>query len=80
MAEFATSSNPTTVKATFVGYDDSDIISAFVGVGFGKGSYGDQIIPWTPTSLTERETHPDASKLTPKPILDGINSTHYILE
>ena len=63
MAEFTSSSNPTAVKATFVGHDDSEITSAFVGVGYGKGSYGDQVHAWTPTSLTQRRAASDSGTL-----------------
>ena len=59
-AEFTTSSNPTIIKATFVGHDDSEITSAFVGAGFGQGSYGDQVVPWTWTSLEERKAQSDS--------------------
>ena len=62
MAEFLTSSNPRIIKATFVGHDDSEITSAFIGVGFGKESYGDQLHKWTFTSLSERIVDATAGK------------------
>ena len=62
-AEFITTSNPTVIKASVVAHDDSVVIAAFVGVGFGKGSYGDQMAQWTATDLTPRKTDVDLGGL-----------------
>ena len=53
---FRTTSNPRILEATSVLYDDSEIISEQVAIGFGPGIWGDQIVPWTDTQKTRR-TH-----------------------
>lgn len=51
---FLTTSNPNVIKASALVHDDSEIRKAFIGIGYGKGSYGDQLIPWTFKNLKER--------------------------
>ncbi|XP_053400990.1 uncharacterized protein LOC123541000 [Mercenaria mercenaria] len=53
---FLSTSNPNEIKASVLVHDDSEIIKAFTGVGYGKGSYGDQVVPWTLRNLKERTT------------------------
>ena len=50
-SEFTSTSNPTTIKASVVMHEDSELSAVYVGVGFGKGSYGDQLSSWTIVSL-----------------------------
>ena len=58
-AEFDTTSNPDILKAFVVVHDDSPIIEAYVGIGFGEGVYGDQVKPFTPTNFEERDYNID---------------------
>ncbi|KAK3612527.1 hypothetical protein CHS0354_024500 [Potamilus streckersoni] len=53
-ADFIRSSNPTTLKASVVVIDDSKLEKIQVGVGFGKGIYGDQLVTWTDINLMKR--------------------------
>ncbi|KAK3612515.1 hypothetical protein CHS0354_024486 [Potamilus streckersoni] len=50
-ADFIRSSNPTTLKASVLVVDDSKLDKIQVGVGFGKGIYGDQLVTWTDINL-----------------------------
>lgn len=52
--DFSTTSNPTIIKASALAHDDSPIEEVFIGAGFGKGSYGDQIAKWRAATLVER--------------------------
>ena len=53
---FRTTSNPSILESTSVLYDDSEIISEQVAIGFGPGIWGDQIVPWTDAEK-KRRTH-----------------------
>ncbi|KAK3609657.1 hypothetical protein CHS0354_035942 [Potamilus streckersoni] len=53
-AEFVRTSNPSTLKATVVVFEDSALTSAHVGVGFGMDIYGEQVVPWTYTQLQQQ--------------------------
>ncbi|KAK3612537.1 hypothetical protein CHS0354_024514 [Potamilus streckersoni] len=53
-ADFITSSNPTTLKASVLVVDDSKLEKIQVGVGFGKGIFGDQMVTWTDINLVKR--------------------------
>ena len=54
--EFLSTSNPSLLKASLKAHDDSEITSAAVAIGYGKGIYGDQIVPWTYIDLDEEDT------------------------
>ena len=58
-ADFSLTSNPNVIKANALVHDESDIAEAFVAVGFGEESYGDQLHPWTMTQLESEEKHVD---------------------
>jgi hypothetical protein len=51
---FLSTSNPNVIKASILIHDDSKLTKAFIGVGYSKGIYGDQLIPWTMRDLNER--------------------------
>lgn len=54
-AEFTTTSNPAILKASVLVHDDSNVIESFVGVGYGKGIYGDQMVSWFQKDLIARQ-------------------------
>jgi hypothetical protein len=58
---FLSTSNPNVIKASVLVHDDSLITEAYTGVGYGKGSYGDQVIPWTLRNLHERPNVPSGA-------------------
>ncbi|XP_070573546.1 uncharacterized protein [Ptychodera flava] len=45
--DFYSTSRPDVLRVSAVAYDDSPIVNIKIGVGFGYGIYGDQMIPWT---------------------------------
>ncbi|ESO82597.1 hypothetical protein LOTGIDRAFT_236952 [Lottia gigantea] len=49
--EFVTSSNPRVLKASVVVFEDSDLEYSSVGVGLGRGIYGDEMEHWNPIDL-----------------------------
>ncbi|XP_060596420.1 uncharacterized protein LOC132750448 [Ruditapes philippinarum] len=51
---FLSTSNPNVIKASILVHDDTELTKAFIGVGYGKGIYGDQLISWTVRDLNER--------------------------
>lgn len=55
-SEFRSTSNPTTIKISALVHDDSAIVESFIGVGFGKGSYGDQMSSWKPVNFQARQS------------------------
>ena len=61
-ADFRTTSNPYVLKASVVVYDDSPINDSYVGIGYGKGMYGDQIKRFTSVNLNERQMSPFIGK------------------
>ena len=58
---FLSTSNPNVIKASVLVHDDSQIIEAYTGVGYGKGSYGDQMVPWTLQNLHEKPSVPSST-------------------
>lgn len=52
MAEaFVSTSNPNVLKAVVTVYEDSPIKQTMVAVGYGKNTWAEQIIRWTPTTV-----------------------------
>ena len=62
-AAFSTTSNPDILKASVVVQDDSPIVEAYVGIGYGAGIYGDQIKRFTPVSLKKRNVSLKTGKI-----------------
>ncbi|KAJ8321023.1 hypothetical protein KUTeg_002610 [Tegillarca granosa] len=65
--DYLSSSNPETLRASVVTYEDSKLRMSHVGVGFGKDIYGDQMIGWNAINLEERSHDLDIANW------DGIN-------
>ena len=61
-ADFETTSNPQVLKASVVVHDDSPVVDAYMGIGFGQGFYGDQIKRFTKVNLDERDTNVDTGR------------------
>ncbi|KAK6192291.1 hypothetical protein SNE40_003784 [Patella caerulea] len=53
--DFITSSNPGVLKASVVVYEDSELVYTALGVGYGRGIYGDEIVRWTPINMKYQE-------------------------
>ena len=54
-ADFTSTSNPAVLRASVVVIEDSALSVTQVGVGYGKGVYGDQVVPWTDANITAGE-------------------------
>ena len=53
-AAFSTTSNPDVLQAYVVVHDDSPVVEAYVGIGYGAWIYGDQFKRFKPVSLEKR--------------------------
>lgn len=56
--EFMTTSNPSVIRASAQVHDDSVITAAYLGVGFGKGQYSDQLVSWRSVDLKQHTYTP----------------------
>ncbi|XP_076086791.1 uncharacterized protein LOC143057371 [Mytilus galloprovincialis] len=54
-ADFITTSNPAVLRAFVVITEDSALTLTQIGVGYGKGLYGDQTVPWTDVTVETAE-------------------------
>ena len=54
-ADFISTSNPAVLRASVVTAEDSTLTVTQVGVGYGKGVYGDQVVPWTDVVIEPRD-------------------------
>ena len=51
--EFITSSNPDELRAAVKIHEDSELVQNLVGLGYGKGIYGDQSVRWHDISFDD---------------------------
>ncbi|XP_048258679.1 uncharacterized protein LOC124137747 [Haliotis rufescens] len=54
--DFSSTSNPAELRGNVVVYDDSDLVKSSVGVGLGRGIYGDEVIAYNSVNLKKRNS------------------------
>ncbi|XP_046360096.2 uncharacterized protein LOC124137716 [Haliotis rufescens] len=61
-SDFSSTSNPAELRGNVVVYEDSDLVKSSVGVGLGRGIYGDEVIAYNSVNLKDRtNAHYDPS-------------------
>ncbi|XP_048258717.1 uncharacterized protein LOC124137708 isoform X1 [Haliotis rufescens] len=61
-SDFSSTSNPAELRGNLVVYEDSDLVKSSVGVGLGRGIYGDEVIAYNSVNLKDRtNAHYDPS-------------------
>ncbi|CAG2239680.1 unnamed protein product [Mytilus edulis] len=51
--DYKTTSNPSVIKASVTVYEDSELVETKVAMGYGKGIWGDQLVPWQDVELDQ---------------------------
>ncbi|XP_063408918.1 uncharacterized protein LOC134692399 [Mytilus trossulus] len=49
--DYKSTSNPSVIKASVTVYEDSELVETKVAMGYGKGIWGDQLVPWNDVEL-----------------------------
>ncbi|XP_048258676.1 uncharacterized protein LOC125384201 [Haliotis rufescens] len=61
-SDFSSTSNPAELRGNVVVYEDSDLVKSSVGVGLGRGIFGDETIAYNSVNLKDRtNAHYDPS-------------------
>ncbi|XP_070573548.1 uncharacterized protein [Ptychodera flava] len=66
VSEFYSTSRPDVIRFSAVAFDDSPIVNQKIGIGFGYGLFGDQIVPWSP--VTSKGTHSESENSKTSPL------------
>ncbi|CAG2214886.1 unnamed protein product [Mytilus edulis] len=51
--DYKSTSNPSVIKASVTVYEDSELVETKVAMGYGKGIWGDQLVPWNDVELDQ---------------------------